>query len=71
MFYCGLMKVEKLKKCNVSNAGIALNNKNKVFVMDGSHSWFGYGVIRGGVGHKNNTSVIFHVLGTIDLFQFS
>ena len=23
MFYCGLMKVEKLKKCNVSNAGIA------------------------------------------------
>ena len=32
-----------------------LNNKNKVFVMDGSHSWFGYGVIRG---------VIFHVLGT-------
>ena len=37
-----------------------LNNKNKVFVMDGSHSWFGYGVIRG---------VIFHVLGTIDLFH--
>ena len=24
MFYCGPMKVEKLKKCNVSNAGIAL-----------------------------------------------
>ena len=24
MLYCGLMKVEKLKKCNVSNAGIAL-----------------------------------------------
>ena len=23
MFYCGLMKVEKLKKCNASNAGIA------------------------------------------------
>ena len=23
MFYCGPMKVEKLKKCNVSNAGIA------------------------------------------------
>ncbi len=23
MFYCGPMKIEKLKKCNVSNAGIA------------------------------------------------
>ena len=23
MFYCGLMKIEKLNKCNVSNAGIA------------------------------------------------
>ena len=25
MFYCGPMKIEKLKKCNVSNAGIAHN----------------------------------------------
>ena len=24
MFYCGPMKIEKLNKCNVSNAGIAL-----------------------------------------------
>ena len=23
MFYCGPMKIEKLNKCNVSNAGIA------------------------------------------------
>ena len=30
MFYCGPMKVEKLKKCNLSNAGIALRHQNSV-----------------------------------------
>ena len=32
MFYCGLMKVEKLKKCNVSNAGIAQKQAARIIL---------------------------------------